>query len=105
MRIRFFALLGIASGVIALGASDASAGPDPREARQRHRIQHGIEDGSLTRGEARRLGREQVRTERMEHRFRANDGRLGPRERAKLDRRLDRSSRHIYRARHNPRTR
>lgn len=104
-RFRLLAVLTLAAGCLALGASEASAGVEKREQRQRHRIQRGVEDGSLTRREAHRLGREQVRNERLERRFRADDGRLGPRERARLDRRLDRSSRHIHRARHNGRER
>ncbi len=102
--LRLAALLGIAVGV-ALGANDAAAGVNAREAQQRHRIRAGIADGSLTRHEARGLAREQLRIERLEHRFRADDGRLGPRERVRLGRRLDRSARHVYRARHNDRTR
>jgi hypothetical protein len=84
---------------------EAVAGVNAREARQRHRIAHGVQDGSLTRHEAHRLAHQQHRIERRERRFRANDGALGPRERMALDRSLDRSSRHIYRARHNERTR
>lgn len=104
-RLRLVALLGLAAGTLALGAADASAGVQAREARQRHRIHRGIHDGSLTAREAGRLAREQVRIERTERRFRANDGHLGPRERIRLNQRLDRSARHIHRARHNDRTR
>jgi hypothetical protein len=94
-----------AAGLLVLGAGVASAaGVNGREAVQRHRIGAGVQDGSLTHGEAHRLTRRQRHIERMENRFRANDGVLGPRERHRLDGALDRSSRHIYRARHNGRT-
>jgi hypothetical protein len=94
------------AGLAALTPDPAAAGPvNAREHRQRERIHTGIEDGSLTRPEAHRLRHEQVRTERIERRFRRNDGQLGPRERARLDRRLDHSSAHIHRARHNARER
>jgi hypothetical protein len=102
---RLTATLAAAFGCLVLGAVDAQAGANGRERLQRVRIEQGVGDGSLTRGEARRLGREQVRIERAERRFRADDGHLGPRERAQLDRRLDRASHHIHRARHNERER
>jgi hypothetical protein len=108
MRIRATRALGtlaLAASLAWLGAASASAGPNAREARQRGRIAEGIQDGSLTRGEAARLGREQARIERRERRFRRDDGHLGPRERARLDRSLDRSARHIGRARHDARER
>jgi hypothetical protein len=59
----------------------------------------------LTRPEAHRLARQQRHIERVEQRMRHDDGRLGPRERLRLDRALDRSSAHIYRAKHDRQTR
>ncbi len=102
---RRFVLLAIAAGALGLGAQSAQAGVNAREARQRERIHAGVHDGSLTRGEAGRLGREQVRVERRERRFRRDDGQLDAGERARLQRSLSHSSRHIYGARHNDRTR
>lgn len=92
------------AGAFALGlatAPAASAGVDDRQQHQRQRIRAGVQDGSLTRPEAHRLAHQQLRSERLEQRLRSDDGRLGPRERVRLDRRLDASSRHIYRARHD----
>ena len=103
--IRGLGAVALASGLLLGAASVAEAGVNGREARQRERIEAGVEDGSLTRGEARRLVREQQRIERRERRFRENDGKLGPRERRRLDRDLDRSAAHLYRARHNDRSR
>ena len=104
--LRSIGCLAVAAGLMALGAGDAgAAGVNGREALQRHRIGAGVDDGSLTRGEAHRLAHQQRHIERMEQRFRADDGVLGPRERHRLDGALDRSSRHIHRARHNGRTR
>jgi hypothetical protein len=96
--IRFGAL---AIGLALLGAGTAQAGVDGREANQHSRISAGVQDGSLTRPEARRLSRQQTHIERVESRMRSDDGRLGPRERLRLDRKLDRSSAHIHRARHD----
>lgn len=73
---------------------------DQREAFQRERIRQGIASGQITRYEARRLWDEQRRIERMESRFEA-DGRVTPRERAWLDRALDRSGRHIWQESHD----
>jgi hypothetical protein len=107
MRIRGLRIVGAAAAAcwLVLGAVDAdAAGVNGREARQRHRIHAGAHDGSLTRGETHRLRHEQRHIERTEQRMRTDDGVLGPRERLRLDGALDRSSRHIYRARHNDRT-
>ncbi|MBW2295599.1 MAG: hypothetical protein JRG94_25355 [Deltaproteobacteria bacterium] len=87
-------------------ASSASAGhPGARQLRQRARIQTGIENGSLVRPEARRLRHEQTHVRRARRRMLSDDGRLGSAERARLDRMQDRASRHIFRAKHNARTR
>jgi hypothetical protein len=68
-----------------------------RESFQRNRIREGIRSGELTRGEASRLINQQRRIESYERRSRLDDGRLDWRERQRLDRMLDRSSRDIYR--------
>ena len=73
---------------------------DWREANQQRRINQGLQSGQLTPQEFNRLEREQARIQAAESRMRA-DGRLDPRERARLNAMLDRSSRHIYRAEHN----
>jgi hypothetical protein len=59
----------------------------------------------LTRREARRLTREQRHIRREERRYRCNDGHLGPWERRDLRRDLNRSSRHIYRQKHDRQSR
>ena len=103
---RVAGIAGLATILLLAGAAMASAGRvEARETRQRTRIHNGVEDGSLTRREAHRLGHEQVRIERTERRLRNNDGRLGPRERVRLDGMQDRASARIYKKRHNGRTR
>ena len=67
---------------------------------QQARIEQGVKTGQLTPWEARRLGREQVRIGRMEERMKS-DGWLTYRERARIQHRLNQSSRHIYRQRHD----
>ena len=89
--------------IFAAGA--ASAGVNHREYRQRERIRAGIDDGSLTRPEARRLGHQQLRIERMEQRMRADGGGLGARERWRLGHAMNRSSARIWRSRHDGQSR
>lgn len=77
---------------------------DRREARQHARIHQGVRSGQLTRGEAMRLRAGQTHVRRMERRA-ISDGRMGPRERARLDRAQNRQNRRIYRLKHNARVR
>ena len=73
---------------------------DRRQARQWDRIREGIHSGDLSRREARRLAKNQQKIARMEDRF-ERDGYYSPREKRKLERALDRTSRQIKRAKHN----
>ena len=72
-----------------------------REARQERRIGQGVRSGELTARETYRLEREQVRLRNVEARYRASGDRLTPRERYKLERDLNRTSRDIYRQKHD----
>lgn len=92
----------LTAGLLAAGGASAQSmrSIDAREAEQQERIRDGIRDGSLTRGEARRLERGEQRIERYEERARA-DGVVTAQERQRLDRMLDRESRDIYRERHD----
>ncbi|MET3667011.1 hypothetical protein [Caulobacter sp. 1776] len=78
----------------------ASAQPiDQREAQLDRRIDIGLRNGSLTRGEAYRLRAELRDIDRLEYRYR-RDG-LNGWERADLDRRLDRISAQVRFERHD----
>ena len=94
--------MAVAAMVLAGSATVFAAGIEQRQRNQQHRIHQGIRSGSVTPGEAARLEREQVRIERMERRLKA-DGDFTRRDRVRH--RLTRSSRHIFRAKHNGRTR
>ena len=99
-----FALaLGIAATAPAF-AHETHGPIDQRQDRQAQRLEHGIDSGSLTRGEARRLWQQQQRLRALERRFRA-DGYLDQRERRILQAQLDRVSDAIYRLKHNERER
>jgi hypothetical protein len=107
---------GLAVALVALAASTASMATeagmpttpsqafeqqvDNRQGRQEQRIEQGVANGSLTRREARRLGKEQAGVVRAENRAEA-DGRVTRREAARLERRQDAASRHIYRHKHD----
>jgi hypothetical protein len=69
---------------------------DVRMDRQLQRILNGMEQGKLTMGEATSLLREHQEINALERQY-MRDGRLGPRELADLDRRLDLASQHILR--------
>jgi len=72
-----------------------------REARQERRIYQGIESGQLTQREALRLDRREDHIESLEARYRRTGDGISPRERARLERDLNRTSRDIYRQKHD----
>ena len=72
-----------------------------RERNQQQRIVNGVKSGELTARETYRLEREQYRIRRQESRFRRSGDGLSWRERGKLERELNRSSRDIYRQKHD----
>ena len=75
-----------------------------RQVRQKKRIHQGVRSGELTRGETKALKKEQRRIQKAKRRARS-DGKVTKKERARLEHMQDRSSRHIYRAKHNERDR
>jgi hypothetical protein len=94
--------LGILVGTLILGTvTIAMAGPFTwRESRQQARIYQGVDTGQITTREYQRLEREQGRIEA--HRQRAwSDGVLTPGEACRLTREQNRTSRDIWRAKHN----
>ena len=102
-------MAGLALGSLLLSGSPAGAQAvyaphiDQREAYQEQSIQQGINNGSLTRGEARYLENEQARIQATEDRMRA-DGNLSPRERERLNQMQNQASRDINRLENNNRT-
>jgi hypothetical protein len=93
------AILGTAlcAGILPISASAASV--NKREHREQVRIRQGIRSGELTRQEARRLEAEQARI-RVNERFARRDG-LTAKERARLQKELNRASKDIYRQKHD----
>ncbi len=100
---RIVSILLSAMFVFALGISVAAQqtpGVDRREHRQQRRIHHGVKSGELNRREAARLRAQQARTRRLEAKARS-DGKVTARERARLQHRENKTSRHIYRQKHD----
>lgn len=74
---------------------------EERQKRQQGRIAEGIESGALTPKETAKLEREEAKIQRKKRRFRRNDGKLGPKEKAILNRDLNKASRDIYKEKHD----
>lgn len=72
-----------------------------RQERQQDRIAQGIKSGSLNPREAARLERQSAHINRVERRYRRSGDGLSLRERAKLERDLNRTSHHIYGQKHD----
>lgn len=96
-------------GLVGVSTVAEAAGPRPiarferRNVNQERRIQQGVASGSLTKREAVRLEREQAQVRRMERRATA-DGVVTPFEKRRIQQAQNRASRHIFRAKHNSRT-
>ena len=94
----------ILSAVFVLGLGVAAFGSTPhidrRERYQQQRIRQGVRSGELTRRETARLEAEQGRIRGYEL-YAKSDGHVSAGERRRLDRMLDRSSRDIYRQKHD----
>lgn len=89
--------------VLALGVTvpaQRTPSVDRRQHRQKGRIQQGVNSGELTKREAHRLRRQQAGTKALEAKAKS-DGTVSARERARLQRRENRTSRRIYRQKHD----
>lgn len=111
-RISAFAVgIGVMLCAASASAQTPSTTPDEKPAtvnqrleNQHDRIQAGIKDDQLTKGEATHLRADDAAIHAQERVYRnANDGKLTQGERRQLNRELNRSSRQIYRDRHNNR--
>ncbi len=68
--------------------------------RQQQRIEHGIDNGTLNRKEAKKLKREQRKIRKLVRTFRS-DGRLSRAERNKIKKKLDVAGDRIWKLKHN----
>ena len=74
---------------------------EERQKRQQERIGEGVQSGELNKRETLKLEKEQATIQRKKRRYRRNDGKLGPKEKADLTRDQNKASRHIYREKHD----
>ncbi len=75
-----------------------------RQVCQQKRIHQGVHSGELTRREVKSLEKEQRHVRQTKKKVWA-DGELSPRERVRVERQQDKASSHIYKLKHNDRTR
>jgi len=100
--------LGAALGAISMVAAAQNATPtapgvDQRQQNQQQRIGQGVENGSLTAGEAARLERKETKLGAEEQRMKS-DGKLTAAERARLQRQENGLSKQIYNQKHDAQT-
>ena len=89
---------------IIFSTSTLAATIDNRQDNQQDRIKDGIKSGELTKMETARLGKEQMKIQRKEMRFKS-DGEFSIKERLSIQRDLNRQSKSIYRQKHDRQTR
>ena len=98
-RVLIFAVL--AAAVLGAAPASQAASVNARERAQQARLRQGLRSGSLTGREYVRLEAQEAHIRAEEFRYRHNDGVLGPRERADLQRDLRVESRRIARQKHD----
>ena len=108
--VRTFIIATMSSGVMLLASPAAFAAPahprgiNAREHHQVQRIRDGRQDGQLTPAELDKLRADEAAVRAEERVYRQTGDGLNKRERRDLERDLSKTSREIYRARHNNRT-
>ena len=87
---------------IAMGAfaQDKTPNLDKREKRQEKRIEQGVKSGELNKREAARLEAREKKLRADEAKAKA-DGKVTAKERAKLQHEANKTSRHIYKQKHD----
>ena len=102
MKYRMFIVNGLLFSFLAgVTAQAALAGEvKNKEENQQDRIAQGVKSGELTKGEAARLEKGEAKIEADREKA-LSDGKLTPKEKAKLNREESRQSKKIYTAKHN----
>ena len=93
----------LAAAALPVAAQVNTPRVDQREANQQARIQQGVQSGELTSREATKLEKGQAHVQTVEDKAKA-DGKVTPKERARLTKAQDKQSHKIYRKKHNVRT-
>jgi hypothetical protein len=110
MKLRPTILAVIGCAIVATTAQAAPArrhpaGVNARQHRQAERIRNGKQQGELTKGELNRLRGDEAAVRAEERVYRRSGDGLSPSERRDLEKDLNRTSREIYRFKHNDRER
>jgi hypothetical protein len=87
-------------GIALSTAQTATPRVTKRQGNQQARIGQGVKSGELTKGETRRLERQQTKIQH-DKRVAKSDGVVTPGERAKLNREQNRASKRVYKLKHN----
>jgi len=82
-----------------------AAEADRRQVKQQARIVEGAKSGELTTSEAARLQAQHNAVDRQVERARADDGKLDPVEKARIEKKQDRLNRRIVKQKHDARKR
>lgn len=90
---------------VMMAAPAEAARADRRQVKQQARIVQGVKSGELTKKEAVRLEAQHVAVQRQIHQARADDGKVGPVERAKIEHRQDKLNRRIAVQKHDGQSR
>jgi Ni/Co efflux regulator RcnB len=89
-------------GVVAFG--QITPGADKRQKNQKHRVKTGVKSGEITKREAKSIKHSTKSAKRYEAKAKS-DGKVTWKERARLQHKENKSSRKIYRTKHNKRDR
>lgn len=98
----------VASPALAAGGPAGKGKPmgiNAREHRQAERIKDGVKDGELTKGELDKLRADEAAIRAEERVYRNSGGGLDKAEKKDLEKDLNKTSREIYRDKHNNRVR
>jgi hypothetical protein len=90
---------------VMMAAPAEAARADRRQVKQQVRIVQGVKSGELTKAEAVRLEAQHVAIKREVRQARADDGKIGPAERAKIEHKQDTLNRRIYVQKHDGQSR
>lgn len=104
LTVLLFAAIFAVGGLSISAAAQTKSRPysiNHREQRQQKRVRQGIKSGELTARETYKLEKQQAKLRRTEAGYRRSGNGLTPKERYKLQRQLNRSSRTIYRQKHD----
>ncbi|MBC7887933.1 MAG: hypothetical protein H7Z13_08580 [Ferruginibacter sp.] len=91
----------VATALLSVSAINASAQNNRSLQDENQRIHQGVMSGQLTAGETARLHAQKAQLRREAIRYKTNDGKIGPRERADLKRDNRRLSKNICRQKHD----